>query len=104
MLNGTRDVVTPPAWGEALAEHTGGRLITLEGSGHVPQGRIPTKVNLMLREFITGRPWRDRTVHRPNGRPRALYVSSPIGLGTPGGTWRSRRSCARSSRAWRWSG
>ena len=81
VLNGTRDVVTPPAWGEALAEHTGGRLITLEGSGHVPQARIPAKVNLMLREFITGRPWRDRTVHRPNGRPRALYVSSPIGLG-----------------------
>ena len=81
VLNGTRDVVTPPAWGEALAEHASGRLITLEGSGHVPQSRIPTKVNLLLREFITGRPWRDRTVHRPNGRPRALYVSSPIGLG-----------------------
>jgi pimeloyl-ACP methyl ester carboxylesterase len=81
VLNGTRDAITPPHWGEALARDTGGELVTLEGSGHVPQSRIPAKVNLLLREFVTGRPWRDRTVHRPNGRPRALYVSSPIGLG-----------------------
>jgi pimeloyl-ACP methyl ester carboxylesterase len=81
VINGSRDAVTPLHWAEALARETDGELITLEGSGHVPQSRIPTKVNLLLREFVTGRPWRDRTVHRPNGRPRALYVSSPIGLG-----------------------
>jgi predicted glycosyltransferase len=44
------------------------------------------QVNLALRDFCEttfGRPRtsRDPTVFRPEGRPRALYISSPIGLG-----------------------
>src|SRR5262249_56542865 len=31
--------------------------------------------------FYRPRPARDPTVYRPDGRPRALYISSPIGLG-----------------------
>ena len=82
VLNSELDAVTPPHWGRALAEHTGARLVDLPGSGHLAQGRDPAKVNLLLREFVEGRPWRpDPTVHRPNGRPRVLYVSSPVGLG-----------------------
>ena len=38
--------------GLALAEMTGGRLVTLEGSGHIPLARDPVKVNLLLREFV----------------------------------------------------
>ncbi len=34
-----------------------------------------------MREFIDGTPRRDPTVHRSDGRKRALYISSPIGLG-----------------------
>jgi hypothetical protein len=44
------------------------------------------QVNLALRDFSEDafkreRTPRDPTVYRPDGRPRALFVSSPIGLG-----------------------
>jgi pimeloyl-ACP methyl ester carboxylesterase len=35
----------------AVAELTGGRLVALEGAGHLPQARHPVKVNGLLREF-----------------------------------------------------
>jgi predicted glycosyltransferase len=64
-----------------LTAETGGRLVTLEGSGHSPNARDPVHVNLLLREFLLppAQPptWRRAPV-RP---PRALLVSSPIGLG-----------------------
>jgi predicted glycosyltransferase len=54
----------------------------MERAGHVMQSRWPAEINLLLREFVDGTPARpDRTAHAPNGRPRVLYVSSPIGLG-----------------------
>ena len=46
-----------------------------------PHARKPVQVNLAIREFISGTPLRDPTVHRSDGRKRALYISSPIGLG-----------------------
>src|SRR5439155_6080706 len=67
--------------GAALAEQTRGELVVLEGSGHAPHVRDPVKVNLLLRDFVAPpRPPR----HWGRGkarRKRALYVSSPIGLG-----------------------
>ncbi|HVE68614.1 MAG TPA: alpha/beta fold hydrolase [Solirubrobacteraceae bacterium] len=82
VVNGSLDAVTPPHWGEALARDTGARLVTMEGSGHLMQGRAPVALNLVLREFVEGTPVRpDPVAHRPNGRRRVLYVSSPIGLG-----------------------
>jgi pimeloyl-ACP methyl ester carboxylesterase/predicted glycosyltransferase len=84
VIHGDRDRQTPHARGAALAEATGGTLVTLEGSGHAPHLRDPVKVNLLLREFLGGgeRP-RERRLVRSlrRRRPRALYVSSPIGLG-----------------------
>jgi len=81
VIHGTDDKITPYADGKALARITGGRLETVEGAGHVPQARKPVQVNLALREFVDGTPRRDPTVYRPDGRKRALYISSPIGLG-----------------------
>ena len=46
VIHGDEDRITPYADGVALAEDTGGRLVTLEGSGHVPNGRDPVPVNL----------------------------------------------------------
>ncbi len=81
VIHGDRDLIRPHAQGAALARATGGRLVTLEGSGHGPMARDPVKVNVLLRDFIgPARPvarWR-RAANR--GR-RALFVSSPIGLG-----------------------
>ena len=66
--------------GAALAEATGGDLVLLEGSGHGPHVRDPVKVNLLLREFVA--PARPATwVRGRSRRKRALYISSPIGLG-----------------------
>jgi pimeloyl-ACP methyl ester carboxylesterase/predicted glycosyltransferase len=81
VIHGNEDEITPYADGKALAKITGGRLETVEGAGHLPHARKPVQVNLALREFVAGTPLRDPTVHRSDGRKRALYISSPIGLG-----------------------
>ena len=94
VIHGDADAITPHARGAALTEMTGGRLVTLEGSGHIPLARDPVKVNLLLREFVDQtrvasgvppaqpQPQRSLTWTRGrNRRRRALYISSPIGLG-----------------------
>ena len=83
VIQGSQDAVVGRARGAAVAEaipHA--RLVTLEGSGHAPHIRDPIKANLLLRDFIEpGRePTSAWTRARARGR-RALYVSSPIGLG-----------------------
>jgi pimeloyl-ACP methyl ester carboxylesterase/predicted glycosyltransferase len=81
VIHGDSDRIRPHAHGVALAEATGARLVTLEGSGHGPIARDPVRVNLLLRDFIAPREpagrWRRAAVR---GK-RALFVSSPIGLG-----------------------
>ena len=52
VIQGTRDAITGPGRGIALAEATGGELVLLEGSGHGPHVRDPVKVNLLLRNFV----------------------------------------------------
>jgi len=86
VVSGDRDMITPPRDARALARLSGGRFDTVKGAGHFQHGRKPVGFNLALRDFAEDafgrqRTPRDPTVHRPDGRPRALYVSSPIGLG-----------------------
>jgi pimeloyl-ACP methyl ester carboxylesterase len=81
VIHGDLDEVNPVTRGEALAAATGGKLLTLLGSGHAPHLRDPVAVNLALRDFLLPsaprvRKW--RALSRPR---RALLVSSPIGLG-----------------------
>ena len=84
VIHGDDDAIRPHAAGAALAEAAGGRLITMEGSGHGPQGRDPVKVNRIIEDFVRSlhrsvEPERwTRAARRPK---RALYLSSPIGLG-----------------------
>jgi pimeloyl-ACP methyl ester carboxylesterase/predicted glycosyltransferase len=69
----------------AVAELTGGRFVGMEGAGHIAQARHPVRVNGLMREFAESvvppqpkvRTW-TRALSR---RRRALYISSPIGLG-----------------------
>ncbi|HET9781274.1 MAG TPA: alpha/beta fold hydrolase, partial [Candidatus Dormibacteraeota bacterium] len=81
VIHGDEDAIVLHANGEALAELTHGRLLTMEGSGHGPHLRDPVAVNLTLRDFLLpsapARAWR----RAPTRRRRAVYVSSPIGLG-----------------------
>ena len=86
VVQGTRDKITPPRDGKSLARLSGGELEIVERAGHFPQARKPVQVNLAMRDFAEDafglpRTPRDPTAYRPDGRPRALYISSPIGLG-----------------------
>src|SRR5205823_12421458 len=66
-------------------ELTGVERELCEDSGHVPTARQPFRVNLLIRDFVervAGRPVRTQAWRRSLARPkRALYISSPIGLG-----------------------
>jgi pimeloyl-ACP methyl ester carboxylesterase/predicted glycosyltransferase len=80
VMHGDEDAIRPHAQGAALAEATGATFVTLEGSGHLPHARDPVKVNLLLRDFIAP-PTPTRWIRGKSRRKRALYISSPIGLG-----------------------
>jgi pimeloyl-ACP methyl ester carboxylesterase/predicted glycosyltransferase len=85
VVHGSLDAIVPPERGHRVAELARGDLVVFEGSGHAPTARDPVQINLLLREFaerVAGRPPRTRTWTRGPVRPkRALFVSSPIGLG-----------------------
>jgi pimeloyl-ACP methyl ester carboxylesterase/predicted glycosyltransferase len=86
VIQGDRDMITPPRDGRTLARLSDAELEIVRGGGHFPHARKPVQVNLALRDFSEGafgrrRTPRDPTAHRTDGRPRALFISSPIGLG-----------------------
>ena len=86
VICGENDLLCPPHYAQALADETGGRLILMQDTGHVACCRKPVAVNLAVRDFVeevAGLSPRDPNVHRSRdgGRLRALFVSSPIGLG-----------------------
>jgi pimeloyl-ACP methyl ester carboxylesterase/predicted glycosyltransferase len=88
IIQGTEDAIVGPDAGPLLARALGTRatLVELAGSGHAPHARDPVKVNLLIRDFVAGLqrsgPDTPRRWTRGRSRPkRALYLSSPIGLG-----------------------
>jgi hypothetical protein len=85
VIHGSDDRCQPLERGRRLAELTGGDLAVLDGAGHLPHSRDPVKVNRLIIDFIqqtTGLPIRNRVWTRSLSRSkRALYLSSPIGLG-----------------------
>jgi pimeloyl-ACP methyl ester carboxylesterase/predicted glycosyltransferase len=83
LIHGDQDRISPLRRSQLLAELTGGELVVLAGSGHLPLAREPVQVNLRIREFADRfRPAPVRHWVRARQRPkRLLYLSSPIGLG-----------------------
>jgi pimeloyl-ACP methyl ester carboxylesterase/predicted glycosyltransferase len=85
VTQGDQDLLIPADRSAAFAAATDAELVTFEGAGHLPNARHPVPFNLMLREFAErawGRPQRHAPWRRAIRRQkRALYVSSPIGLG-----------------------
>jgi pimeloyl-ACP methyl ester carboxylesterase/predicted glycosyltransferase len=85
VIHGSDDRCQPVARGRRLAELTSGDIVVLEGAGHLPHGRDPVTVFRLMTAFvdrITGAPMRTATWTRGAARAkRALYLSSPIGLG-----------------------
>ncbi len=82
VIHGDHDTRVPYAKGQAIhALVPGAKLLTIAGGGHVTAARDPAMFNRALREFVEGTP-RQRTWTRAMARPRrALFISSPIGLG-----------------------
>ena len=84
MIHGDNDRIQPYARAQLVAELTGAELVTVEGGGHNPLGRIPAKCNTLIADFLDrklGLATRPKAVPSPQKARRALYLSSPIGLG-----------------------
>jgi pimeloyl-ACP methyl ester carboxylesterase len=52
VIHGREDAIRAYEQGGELARASGGRLITIEGGGHMPNARDPVKVNLAIRDFV----------------------------------------------------
>jgi pimeloyl-ACP methyl ester carboxylesterase len=52
VVHGSDDRVIPLTVGKRLATLTRGRLVVLDGSGHIPLAREPVKTNLLIRDFV----------------------------------------------------
>lgn len=84
IVHGTDDVISPVSTGRALhAAIANSQFVEMEGSGHAPLARDPVRVNLLLHDFLGQTPIAERSWTRARARreKRALFVSSPIGLG-----------------------
>ena len=85
VIHGDNDQIQSYARAKAMAEVTGAEFVTIPGGGHNPFGRFPAKSNALIVDFLDRKlgiaaPRRQlsRTTRKAK---RALYLSSPIGLG-----------------------
>ncbi|MBX9589414.1 MAG: alpha/beta fold hydrolase [Hyphomonadaceae bacterium] len=84
LIHGDHDQIQPYARGQTVAEITGAELVTIPGGGHNPLGRYPAKSNALIVEFLKRRlgiAAPARPASRTTKTKKALYLSSPIGLG-----------------------
>ncbi|MEA2965226.1 MAG: hypothetical protein QOI46_5324 [Alphaproteobacteria bacterium] len=82
MIHGESDQIQPIARARVVADVIGAELVIIPGGGHNLLGRFPAKCNALIVDFL------DRRLGIPAPRRRAaakakkaLYLSSPIGLG-----------------------
>src|SRR5690242_539566 len=86
VIHGDNDQVAPHALGKRAAELTDGEFVTVPGGGHIPLARIPAKFNSLIVDFLDRKlgipaPRAPARGGRTRRAKRALYLSSPIGLG-----------------------
>jgi pimeloyl-ACP methyl ester carboxylesterase len=53
VVHGDKDAIVPYEIGVHAAALTGGRMVTLEGSGHCPHARDPVRFNILRRQFVS---------------------------------------------------
>jgi pimeloyl-ACP methyl ester carboxylesterase/predicted glycosyltransferase len=82
VIQGTADEVVGPDRGPAVATLINeARLIELVGCGHGIPARDPAKLNQLIRDVVCPPVVSNRWTRGQRRPKRALYVSSPIGLG-----------------------
>jgi pimeloyl-ACP methyl ester carboxylesterase/predicted glycosyltransferase len=84
IIHGDNDRIQPYARAKVVAEITGAELVTIQGGGHNPLGRIPARSNAVIVDFLDrelGIPAPKKRAGRTSEAKKALYLSSPIGLG-----------------------
>ena len=84
VIHGDNDQIQPHARGKLVAELTGAEFVTIPGGGHNALGRSPATCNALIVDFLDRRLGMPATTApaRPLRQPKkALYLSSPIGLG-----------------------
>ena len=90
VVHGRNDPVSPAAASEKVAELTGAELVIFEQAAHAPHARYPGRFNALMRDFLEKHlgTWKPDNISAANRQrratktaKRALYLSSPIGLG-----------------------
>jgi pimeloyl-ACP methyl ester carboxylesterase/predicted glycosyltransferase len=82
VIHGTDDRRVPFSGGEAIRDMVpGAALLTIEKGGHIPSVRDPVRFNHAVRDFVGTPAKRTTWVRGMSRRRRALFISSPIGLG-----------------------
>jgi pimeloyl-ACP methyl ester carboxylesterase/predicted glycosyltransferase len=82
VIHGDGDKRVPYAAGQAIHELVpGARMLTIGGGGHLPAARDPVLFNRAVRDFVAGAPRTSTWTRAMSRKRRALFISSPIGLG-----------------------
>ncbi len=82
VIHGDRDRRVPFAKGDAIARVVpGARLLTIGGGGHLTACRDPVVFSQAVRDFVAGTPRTSTWTRAMSRKRKALFISSPIGLG-----------------------
>lgn len=85
LIHGDDDQIQPHGRAQFVADLTGAEFFTIAGGGHNPLGRFPAKCNELINDFLDRRlgitPPAKRRSKNSSRQKKALYLSSPIGLG-----------------------
>ncbi len=82
VIHGDDDRRVPHESGKAIHDAVpGSRMLTIAGGGHLTPVRDPVIFNRSLRDFVAGAPRTSTWVRGMSRKRKALFISSPIGLG-----------------------
>jgi pimeloyl-ACP methyl ester carboxylesterase/predicted glycosyltransferase len=82
VIHGDGDKRAAYRYGKEIHELVpGSQLLTIGGGGHLTSVRDPVIFNRSVRDFVAGAPRTSTWVRAMSRRRKALFISSPIGLG-----------------------
>jgi predicted glycosyltransferase len=82
VIHGDEDRTVPYACARIIHELVpGSQLLTIAGGGHITAVRDPVVFNRAVRDFVHGSPRTSTWTRAMRRKKKALFISSPIGLG-----------------------